>query len=435
MNCLPQKIHKMNITINNSFNNINSTCYLNDANYFNHALIKKNDIIHPDIDAVFSKLYEKIEIEMRPKSAAEVFGERVLRPLVNKLHSCSDWIFDKSKQKHHSSAEFVDEAVDLVKEAEDMIAKRIKFDNCVYDYGGNGCKYYNRIHPAARELVRLQKRLSDQYYVFSHGMSQIQNRITKLIGNLDHRLWPSRHSKDFIFSRVVPPNKAGTSLNELLARLTDDHKMRRELLSADADLLNTEVSESAIDFYLRNSNVFDNIPSIICDVLNNFANEFNMNFYVVECLEKLEIPLVEFDFESVFDFNNKKLGVILVYAVPKNLVHNPDRNFVYTALPYGKPVDKGHPLARLDELVEGPSKNTGVSVRLLTSHLKPENGIKAFLIGDAKDETYEDKLLTQMILKMANSFFQEVVNHCSSYSYYFFGLDESKECRRLLKEL
>jgi len=284
------------------------------------------------------------------------------------------------------------------------------------------------------ELLQLQRNLSDTHYVFSHGLSRTQAKITRLISDLDHRLWPKRDAKGFIFSRVVPSYKIGIPLKEILFTLNsfNDQALRSELLSVDADLLNTEFGESALAYYFNNENAFNNLPWIICDVFKKFSEEFSMDFFEEACLPRIESLKKNRSF-------NHELGNILVYAVPKNLVHNPETNFIYTSLSYGEPVDKGNPLARLDELVKEPESDTGISVRLITSHLKPENGIKSFLIGKISDKGDADKLQTKEYGEIAEVFYQQIFNHCHTCKlpnpFSKFPEPLNAQCERLVEEL
>jgi hypothetical protein len=279
-----------------------------------------------------------------------------------------------------------------------------------------------------RELLDLQRQVSGSHYLFTHGMSRVHALLPKLITELDHRLWPKRDSKDFIFARVVPPASPMTELNEIFQKLKveDDHDLRKELLSVDADLLNRELYESAFYFYLANYNPFQEINHIVCLILSKFAEEFG--YSITKCEE---------DFGSGVDTaintwglsEGQRHGALLAYAVPKTLVYDQKTNFIYTSLPYGEPVDQDNPLSRLEELASDPHHDTGLSVRLLTSHLRPENGIKAFWVGEKKTQDEFDLQWRVKFTEIANSFFDKILQHCSAQS-----AARNAECERLLRE-
>jgi len=305
--------------------------------------------------------------------------------------------------------------------------------------------HYSKFTNTMIGLLELKREHSDSYYIFTHGMSQTQTQITQFIGNIDHRLWPNRDSKDFIFSRVVSPYKKGTLLKDIFLKLKtqDDHDLRSELLSVDANLLNFYPTESALYYYLVNHNNFHDHSWIVCNVLGTFAQEFNMKFSQKNCRAR-----IEFNSKWKLSIDDEdELGFILAYAIPKKLIDNPDTNFVYTSEPFGKPVDKDNPLAGFKELIKTPSSLEDVSVhpnnisaRILTSHLRPENGIKNFILGEfnKKNNFYENQM--QNLLKISEHFFQTVVDHCHFWEWSKNSfLDPSKkvniECERLILEL
>jgi len=294
-------------------------------------------------------------------------------------------------------------------------------------------------------LIELQKDLSESYYVFSHGMSQTQAKITRFIGDLDHRLWPNRDSKEFIFSRVVPPGKKGIPLKEIFSKLNsqDDHDLRSELLCADANLLNTENYESALDFYMMNANIFTDSTWIICDILRKFGQEFSMEFSEQNCRSKI---IFKSELSSkIFKNDANNLGAILTYAIPKKIIDNAHTNFVYTSKRFGKPADKDDPLARLEKMIKRLNygetfNNLGNSVRILTSHLKPENGIKSFMIGEVTGKNDFEELQNIQLLKIAQDFFQAIVNHCQTSKrqmnpFSQLSIKVNIQCERLVHEL
>ncbi len=291
-----------------------------------------------------------------------------------------------------------------------------------------------------RELLDLQRKYADSHYLFTHGMSRVHALLPKLITKLDHRLWPKRDSKDFIFARVVPPAKPMTQLSEIFQELKrkNDHALRYELLCADADLLNRDGSESALYYYLENTNIFREIHLIVCDILTRFAEEFGMDFSTTKCKGDFGSRVIMDTSTWHLFWRRGEYGALLAYAVPKTLIRDPNTNFVYTSIPFGKPVDEVDPLARLQELVSGSDRNTGLSVRLLTSHLRPENGIKAFWVGEKKVQNEHEQKFTDKFTEIAESFFNKILQHCHAQSapgfLGFFGTKINPECERLLRE-
>lgn len=300
-----------------------------------------------------------------------------------------------------------------------------------------------------RNLLELQRKFSNTHYFFTHGMSQTHALLPKLITELDHRLWPKRDSKAFIFVRVVPPNKKSTiQFNDIVQELKgeadgswnmrkDDHDFRNELFSADADLLNQMRGESALGFYLENRNVFTSIRFIVCDILTRFAEEFGLNYS--ECERDLGSGIKLFGGGD----GNDGYGTILAYKIPKTLIHNPKTNFIYTSMPYGYPLNKTDPLADLERLVsgrarEGMEKVKGDynfdSVRFFISHLRPENGIKAFWVKKRKNQNEYDREEADQFTKIADSFFNKILQHCYAQSTPDFPGSKNAECKRLLKE-
>jgi hypothetical protein len=312
-----------------------------------------------------------------------------------------------------------------------------------------------------RELLDLQRKFSDSDYLFSHGMSRLHASLPKLITDLDHRLWPKRDSKDFIFVRVVPPAKPMTELHKIFHEVgrKDDHELRKELLCADADLVNMNPLESALFYYRKDYNIFRNIPWIVCDILTNFAEEFGMDFPMKKCesdwvADWRELFDRTMNFWDHWEIGRKRVyGALLVYAVPKTLIHNPNTNLVYTSYSMGRPVDQENPLAKLEEMTAGQHQDTdmSMSVRLLTSHLRPELGIRAFWVGERTDQDHLTVRLTELgwmdkqrwsdkvewsakLSTIADSFFNKVLQHCHAESAPDFLGAKNAECERLLRE-
>jgi hypothetical protein len=306
-----------------------------------------------------------------------------------------------------------------------------------------------------RELLDLQRKFADSHYLFSHGMSRIHAFLPKLITELDRRLWPKRESKDFIFVRVVPPTQRMTHIREIFQRIgawimgsqrrVSDHDLRKELLSVDADLLNREAGESALDFYLSNRNMFHKIHVLVCDILTTFSKQFGFEYSETKCKEDLGSGIAkalggEDDLgtalrELRYDVGR---GALLAYAVPKTLVHNPETNFIYTSYPGGGHINRDDPLAGLEGLIEGKWRNQGLSVRLLTSHLRPEKGIKAFWVEEKKEQDPHYLKWEERFNETATSFFNKVFQHCQMQSAWIYWWPQlgtrNAECERLLSE-
>lgn len=93
-------------------------------------------------------------------------------------------------------------------------------------------------------------------------------------------------------------------------------------------------------------------------------------------------------------------------------------------------MDKYNPLLRLEELAAGADQNTGVSVRILTSHLRPEKGIKSFWVSEKIDTHKTAQQVEKAFSDLADKFVKKVEAHCRSC----IASKLNAECERLLAE-
>jgi hypothetical protein len=263
--------------------------------------------------------------------------------------------------------------------------------------------YNTTVHALVGRIRELKAMYADTHYVFTHGQSLALSTITETIRELNRNFYPKlfhpfapafrqpntvpfTENVDAFFEKYRLLQKHG---NE---RFVDDH-VNVELLSVDGYLYNTDSYESAIDFLRRNDNICTiNDKNKITELMQGILSFHLSNRFVCQVIAH------RLNQNGSFIQQEGRAGVLYALCVPKILVQDNRRNFVYRAHPFGKRCDC-YPQQHI-EVLEKLQRDTKVSCvssygynpqyRMLTSRLMQNRdgtrtlGVRSFAVYGVK---------------------------------------------------
>lgn len=174
------------------------------------------------------------------------------------------------------------------------------------------------------------------HYVFTHGQSLSISVINSTVQQLIRHFSPSFYhplAPSFRMPKTVPFVQnvdAFFKRHNVDSPDFSDNRINLELLSVDGYFFNTGAYESAIDFLCRNDNIctIDN-PDKIKNLLRAILTNYLPNDFICKALaDKLHAITVSISKAS-------KIGVLYTICVPKVIVEDPKRSFVYRSHPFG----------------------------------------------------------------------------------------------------
>lgn len=299
-----------------------------------------------------------------------------------------------------------------------------------------------RVTQMARKILALQHNIGDEHFLFTHGLSDKHAELTYIIAQLDRALWRFSNATEFHFARAVPLHTPPSPLDEILKQTehSTDNNMRNELLSMDVFLLNSCRFESALSFFSSNDNIQDNLTEILEQIGHSVISSFDMQD------EEKKSQLIK-DFSEMShhaQFGLQHGARILAYSVPKSLIEDAETNFIYISRPLGKPINsnpncemnnsffstffnyfKGCStfFAKLEAQQKSIRMQDGEfyrggggdldTVRILASHLRPEKGIRSFLLTN-EPTSFSEEYANSVVKygEKISSFVQGILEHC-----------------------
>jgi hypothetical protein len=259
------------------------------------------------------------------------------------------------------------------------------------------------------KALRLKEFYKTDFYPFLHGMESRRAPLIWLLKELAKRKNPQRDMKLFKplrFEDHITPKHISEFLN---AETINDHTQRTDLISVVANFLqynmsNIETPNDACRVNRSVCSIQENGQADILSVLQRVASEKDRDRFLAE-------------FMNIVDqFSNQTdCGSLAVICVPKINV----QDWVYRAHPpLGEVCRCTHTDNDLPVLndaqrdisfknLKGPEtpfllKHEDVQYRILASHLKPENGIRIFLLTPNRDAMIACK---KSIKELANRIF------------------------------
>lgn len=236
---------------------------------------------------------------------------------------------------------------------------------------------------------QFKKMYSDSHYVFTHGQSLGMSVVNQCIRELIKTYSPEYHTPLAIRFRIpysVPYTRNVDDFFEKFAVDTDhyrDNDHNLEVLSADSYLWNIAKAESAIYYaswgFSQNSAIDPTIASKI------LANVF---FYYLQDEQLSKIMGEKASHIAVNKERESVVGALYTICIPKGIVENPKRNFIYRSHAYGKRCPC-FPLKHLEVLKKMQADSVvqcidGAvpQVRILTSRLSEEPGVRTYVVND-----------------------------------------------------
>lgn len=246
-------------------------------------------------------------------------------------------------------------------------------------------------------VLELKQYYKNTHYVFTHGQGIGISVVNECMYRLLETFTPDLHnplSMPFRLPYTIDltenieqffkkyPNIDGNAFND-----DELNKTTGELLSVDSYMWNTAGSESALSFGVTGTNINTGADKEIGIKIfrNIFINYLKDNILCEIIAKKAALIAAEKSTTS-------KVGVLWAVCIPKTIVQDPAKNFVYRSHAYGRRC-RCHTAAndidvlertQRDEVVQCYSSNGHPQYRILTSRLVQEPGVRAFPVNALK---------------------------------------------------
>lgn len=267
--------------------------------------------------------------------------------------------------------------------------------------------------PLFRKFLKYKWHMEKDHYVFTHGQQLAASASMKLLSSIQRQLKPTSkystvlrlHSDldltDTQFNNVTHYFRKRFPLEK--STLTGNTE-RDELLSVSLNPWDHKLYESALHFWLNNSNV------LRADISQTVLGLLPEPFQRLSSKTREEVAAKLQEASGLYasrvqnrDGQPPSIGMLYAICVPKILVDNPRTNPLYQSIVLGTPVDRNNPNAVVGVLKTLPIDNSNLQGRLLVSSLRPENGveIRGFSPATKKNQkalrAITDSLATQII--------------------------------------
>lgn len=231
--------------------------------------------------------------------------------------------------------------------------------------------------------LKLKKIYVANHYLFIHGQSQqisVLTTLNKVFIKRFHNKGEVRSQQSFRVPETIPKIQNVRAFHSKYPRLTDN-SVRNEIMSVDGDFFNTTSGESAYSYTKSNSNVLTsgaaNELQAFQNLVGGIVKHYLQDQYLIDELATRIVTIATQKQRAV------PIGALYLIAIPKEVVEDPSRNFVYRSHQYGWPC-RCHTETDMDShdaLKNGtmPSCNSTEyyrQYRILTARLVEEPGVK-----------------------------------------------------------
>lgn len=240
-----------------------------------------------------------------------------------------------------------------------------------------------------RQFLRLKWKMEKDYYVVTHGQQTAAMPYIKFLTALKAQGEPcSDHFGDDVLrfnSRLSPEHEQCRNVSAYIKKRFPTSSTwlayeteTRELLSVSLNPWDHTPAESALSFWTANSNIVTDIGEPILHSLPAPYNRISPELKS-EILSKLKTLAKDCE----INVSAYSPGTLYGICIPKGLVDSPETNILYHSEPYGIPQSKPNDLSMMQQPFSDMSPCQG---RILTSQLKPENGIRVIGFSEVPSE-------------------------------------------------
>lgn len=267
---------------------------------------------------------------------------------------------------------------------------------------------FQRSKQVYREYLDFRREMLDKnYFVVSHAANQmgavLTDLLTQLAGRLDQTAVGSAHYKCLRLQKgEIPDRERNADAFLKHVGLVDDHVWSDELLSTSINPFDCRYAESAAHFFIKDSNILTNFGDIALRVISKtlpiketpkvkavlnegFKRIQELLYPTTTNLQKLR---------ELFKGKKSLPGRLYAICLPQERVKDSERNPMYLSKGDGEAVspDASVVIPALSQNWQSDAYSQG---RILTAHLRPENGIKIRAFDGNGEET--QKTLQSMI--------------------------------------
>lgn len=230
------------------------------------------------------------------------------------------------------------------------------------------------------QALELKNTYAANHYLFIHGQSLQISVLTTLNKFFIKRFFPDKGKdkkhQSFRVPGTVPQINNVAAFHQKYPSLTDNI-VRDEIMSVDGDFYNENRGESAYYYAKNNLNVLTNTEGVTAfrriayRIVGSYVQDQNL-------ASKLAERIVTIGSHKQVE---SSIGALYLIAIPKEVVEDPSRNFVYRSHPYGHPCHchSSHDIDSHESLTNGTMpycNNNYRQYRILTARLIEEPGVK-----------------------------------------------------------
>lgn len=315
--------------------------------------------------------------------------------------------------------------------------------------------HYNMQNPQAKMIVGRIREFKEQYrkshYVFTHGqgtglsvinecMKYLLKAFTPDLSNPlsmpFRQLYSIEETANITAFFKKYENHPNPQFNINSYSFNDDmlNKETGELLSVDAYMWSTAGSESALDFFLRGTNINTGMdPTIVKKIFNKVLSHYFINFRSGEAVgDQILCKAIAEKAEKISYAKAKAttIGTLWAICVPKDVLQDPKRNFAYRSHAYGRPCKCYHTSSDinvLEKAQEDVRHACNPQWRLLMCRVDNEKGVRAFPVNS----------LTKMQNKQFSRQIKNLIREAAFYSNILglTGILTPKDSEALIQEL
>lgn len=249
-----------------------------------------------------------------------------------------------------------------------------------------------------RALER-KKIYQDTHYVFTHGQSLYVSVLNDFMKELSRAFTPLKYHAQAPYFRVPELVPQSDNVNAFFKKydphtLIDDN-INSELLSVDGVLENNDVSESALHFFKWNSNISEAVARHAFYISQHYLGA-----------DPAIYRMISGKINAIASYKNQEasVGALYTICVPKKVVENPKKNFVYRSHAYGRKCTC-HPDNKFTDVLNDHQKNKFQKCgwidrcypqyRMVTSAMSRDTTVRSFrftAIAKPKQKEYRLKI-------------------------------------------
>lgn len=260
----------------------------------------------------------------------------------------------------------------------------------------------------AHEIMELYK---ESHFIFSHGKCYYLSLVDDFIKEVVRITQPE--SCRSLFKHVRLPNVSSQVRNyqdfyhqfQPKDEKFNDNSHTKHLIASDWDLQNRTPNESAINFFISNSNIMMRAGDYsIRRLLKKNLKSSITNRNIRHKLVKNVCNIIEKK-SKIEKKNESNVGAYYLFCIPKAELEKEENNFVYLSHEYGKPCE--HYEGNVSEVIDGLQnkrikKVCEGQVRILTGPLEKSRGSRIFRFRvQEKIKAQENKVCFRKLIQEA----------------------------------